>query len=848
MSNIIDSIQLSGTTYQIQGSGGGEGTVSALTETNPVAIQSSTYYTGTTVDVIYIKSLLKTGSFSHYYALQGSLSNNDRFYIIVAGNATGITSVESSTAFTSTITDGIAKIEFVSPLELREVYYVKTEFVCYYFPPTPYTSGSTSEVVEGAVYDSLRKLSLETMEKNTILGAGITTEDNGIVFYLNTDKSNINSSLELTSPTINMNGGVLNTQFSSSTTSQLVLNVGEYNICDLFYNKSYDDLTITFNPSYTGGYTSTVFSIRAKSGSNTYYLVFTYDITNNSVSYGNNWSTYFTTVDTLSTDYKLKIVANTGYKIYSFGSSDCLIGGVDGNYPNEYVTNLITTTSNVHDGQEVIDDLYANKQDKLSAGTGINITDNVISATGGGGGNPTIELTQAQYDALVTAGTVQADTYYIITDAQAGDLTNYYTKTETNTLLGGKADTATTYTKTEVDNAITAATSTKQDTLVSGTNIKTINNTSILGSGNIDIQGGGGGGKAIEAGRGISITTGETADTVSFNLPISAGTGENSIVGNIAQNTASGKNALALGGFYISQSSYGLSVASGLGSVSFGGNASGEQSFAAASMASTASGQRSATIAGYSNDSKGIESLTSGRYVKAENMWECSFGYSNVSHKANNTWGDSGNTLFSVGNGTSTSARHNAFEIRQNGDIYITSGGTDIKLQDNLGGGGGGKAVTGGTNISVTTGETADTINCTLPIVVTNSFGTCLDLTYGSGNDAQGSRAITLGAYTKTTNNGELAIGRYNVSNTTSASPVYNNPNKTVFSVGNGTSNDARHNAFEIRQNGDVYLNDGTNDVKLQDYLQIKVVKLTQSAYDALSPDYDSNTLYVIVN
>lgn len=32
----------------------------------------------------------------------------------------------------------------------------------------------------------------------------------------------------------------------------------------------------------------------------------------------------------------------------------------------------------------------------------------------------------------------------------------------------------------------------KQDELVSGTNIKTINNESILGSGNIDIQGGGG--------------------------------------------------------------------------------------------------------------------------------------------------------------------------------------------------------------------------------------------------------------------------------------------------------------------------------------------------------------------
>lgn len=41
--------------------------------------------------------------------------------------------------------------------------------------------------------------------------------------------------------------------------------------------------------------------------------------------------------------------------------------------------------------------------------------------------------------------------------------------------------------------ATTAALGAKQDQLVSGTNIKTINNQSILGSGNIDIQGGGGG-------------------------------------------------------------------------------------------------------------------------------------------------------------------------------------------------------------------------------------------------------------------------------------------------------------------------------------------------------------------
>ena len=164
---------------------------------------------------------------------------------------------------------------------------------------------------------------------------------------------------------------------------------------------------------------------------------------------------------------------------------------------------------------------------KLS-GTTYNIQD--LNAT------KTVELTQAEYDALSVK---DPNTFYIITDATAGDLSNYYTKSETDglldtkldvtaytptdlsnyytksetsgateisTALASKADTATTYTKTETDNAITAATSTKQDTLVSGTNIKTINNQSILGEGNIEIQGGSGGGSTYTAGDGIDIT------------------------------------------------------------------------------------------------------------------------------------------------------------------------------------------------------------------------------------------------------------------------------------------------------------------------------------------------------
>ena len=73
----------------------------------------------------------------------------------------------------------------------------------------------------------------------------------------------------------------------------------------------------------------------------------------------------------------------------------------------------------------------------------------------------TVELTQAAYDGLAVKN---PNTFYIITDAQGGDLSNYYTKGETDTLLGEKLP-----------------------TLVSGTNIKTINNESLLGEGNIDL-------------------------------------------------------------------------------------------------------------------------------------------------------------------------------------------------------------------------------------------------------------------------------------------------------------------------------------------------------------------------
>ena len=55
----------------------------------------------------------------------------------------------------------------------------------------------------------------------------------------------------------------------------------------------------------------------------------------------------------------------------------------------------------------------------------------------GGGGNATVELTQAEYDALVSAGTVSANTYYIITDSVGVGVTTAVTSGSTDVITSG---------------------------------------------------------------------------------------------------------------------------------------------------------------------------------------------------------------------------------------------------------------------------------------------------------------------------------------------------------------------------------------------------------------------------
>ena len=358
----------------------------------------------------------------------------------------------------------------------------------------------------------------------------------------------------------------------------------------------------------------------------------------------------------------------------------------------------------------------------------------------GGGGSPTVELTQAEYDALVSAGTVSANTYYIITDATAGDLTQYWTSAQTqsaiNQATSGKVDTSsvvTAVTSGSTDNEIPTAKAV-YDAIPSAT--------------------------TYSAGRGIDITN----DTISFSLPISAGTGAGSIVEG-SYTTAKGNSSHAEGSYTVASSAQ--SHAEGSFTVAIGDSSHAE---------------------GYFTSALTQSSHAEGNFTQTTNKYEHASGQYNVSYSASTTFGDSGNTLFSVGNGTNY-ARHNAFEIRQNGDIYLTKDGVDIKLQDNLG---------GTASSAITSGDT----NAVAGGAVYDKFDEVEQVTAAALNELAEANEVVARAL--------------------------NDLNDRITAI------------EEVTARALIDLNDKFDGLRLK--------KLTQAQYDAISGSTDSNTLYVIVN
>lgn len=123
-------------------------------------------------------------------------------------------------------------------------------------------------------------------------------------------------------------------------------------------------------------------------------------------------------------------------------TADAITGKADVSAITTIQSAITSIQSAMTEDEEVtaaaLNDLEANKQDKLSAGTGVDITNNVISVTGA----------PVTVDQTIISGS-------------------------TNPVAGG---------------AVYDALQGKQETLVSGTNIKTIGNESVLGSGNIKLM------------------------------------------------------------------------------------------------------------------------------------------------------------------------------------------------------------------------------------------------------------------------------------------------------------------------------------------------------------------------
>ena len=139
------------------------------------------------------------------------------------------------------------------------------------------------------------------------------------------------------------------------------------------------------------------------------------------------------------------------------------------------------------------------KQDTLVAGSGITISGNVISADGGGGGgNASItSVTQAQYEQI--SGSADPSTLYVISDAPAVDISDYYDKSDVDDLLADKQDVLTAGTGIDITNNIISVTggggSVTVDPTFDANSTNPVANSAITrnltsGDGNISLSGG----------------------------------------------------------------------------------------------------------------------------------------------------------------------------------------------------------------------------------------------------------------------------------------------------------------------------------------------------------------------
>lgn len=345
------------------------------------------------------------------------------------------------------------------------------------------------------------------------------------------------------------------------------------------------------------------------------------------------------------------------------------------------------------------------KQDTLTAGQNIVITNNTISAVIDAGFQ--VEVVQT----LPTTG--EENTIYFVPKEGGANPDVYdeymYINGAWEKIGSTEVDLSNYYNKTEVDGLLAS----KQDKLTAGNNI-TINGTTISANDT-----------TYSAGANIDITD-NAIKAVGYrynttNCAFAEGDrdiveGENtykkpSATGVMAHaegcdTNATGRSSHAEGqgtianGYYSHSEGYktkaqkGTTHAEGNSTTASGDAAHAEGSYTI-SIGSSSHAEGSSTKANGNNSHvEGAFTVTNGSNTHAEGRFtttscnaEHAQGSYNVSHKATDNFdNNAGNTVHSTGIGTADDARKNAFEIMQNGDIYVYGlgnyNGTETKLDN----------------------------------------------------------------------------------------------------------------------------------------------------------------------
>ena len=227
----------------------------------------------------------------------------------------------------------------------------------------------------------------------------------------------------------------------------------------------------------------------------------------------------------------------------------------------------------------------------------------------------------------------------------------------------------------------------KQDSLISGTNIKTINGESILDSGDINLQ------PTLVSGENIKTINGESV-LGSGDITIDFTEGESCEESGINSH-AEGRSTTSSGE---------ASHAEGINSEAIGeaSHAEGYQTKAGfvnvedgtiSGNYSHAEGDRTEAIGdashaeGYETEAIGVAAHAEGYGTIAYNKGEHACGRFNesiASEDATDTEEAVVGTVFSVGIGSSTTDRKNVLDIREDGRIYIWLNGEYVCLQDLL--------------------------------------------------------------------------------------------------------------------------------------------------------------------